>query len=626
MAKTFAQYLIDRTLPPDMSITRQVDKSYLNELLSEVARRYPDRYDETVSALKKLGDTFSTMEPVTMGLREIDVPNREKRDAIIRKYTALVKKDRGDDGKVIDHLTNLQMDLAKNDLDGTTDDASIMVRSALTGNKTQLMKLRTSPGVVGAHDGSVVPEIFPKSYAQGVDPLHFWLGAVESRRNIAQGAVSTAKPGEMLKVFSNVLAPSVVSSEDCGSERGILLGTRDDDIIDRYLARDTGKYKRDELVTPDVQKDLLAGGITHVLVRSPETCDGRGGSVCQMCMGLRPGTGKKWEIGDNAGLVTAGSLGEPLTQMTLSSKHSTSMAVKQEGLRGESGLRQFVESPKNYPNGKILCELIGTVFRIRPAPQGGQIITIHQTRPVPERYIVHGRQTPNMRGYWDYHIPPNLKPADGIEEGTEVWPGKELSTGVDNLKDIARLRNLGFARSSAAQNMYDIYKASGMKMDRRHFELLARNANAYVKIIKAPRSSGLLPGDTITYQELVEKTKSLPYRTVKTDAALGMVLAQGALDLTVGTEIDERARQYLKQNMVNEVRVTQDLEIAAATTPMTRVVNQSPDWLSAMSHRYLKDQLRDAASFGKKSNIHGYNPLAAYAYGTELGHGQGGTY
>lgn len=203
---------------------------------------------------------------------------------------------------------------------------------------------------------------------------------------------------------------------------------------------------------------------------------------------------------------------------------------------------------------------------------------------------------------------------------------KELSTGVDNLKDIARLRNLGFARSSAAQNMYDIYKASGMKMDRRHFELLARNANAYVKIIRAPRSSGLLPGDTITYQELVEKTKSLPYRTVKTDAALGMVLAQGALDLTVGTEIDERARQYLKQNMVNEVRVTQDLEIAAATTPMTRVVNQSPDWLSAMSHRYLKDQLRDAASFGKKSNIHGYNPLAAYAYGTELGHGQGGTY
>lgn len=142
-----------------------------------------------------------------------------------------------------------------------------------------------------------MPEIFPKSYAEGVDPLHFWLGAVESRRNIAQGAVSTAKPGEMLKVFSNTLSTSVVSSEDCGSERGILLGTRDDDIIDRYLARDVATYKRNDLVTPDMQKDLLARGITQVLVRSPETCDGKGGSVCRMCMGLRPGTGKKWRSG-----------------------------------------------------------------------------------------------------------------------------------------------------------------------------------------------------------------------------------------------------------------------------------------------------------------------------------------
>ena len=42
MAKTFAQYLIDRTLPPGMAITKQVDKAYLNELLTEVAREHPD--------------------------------------------------------------------------------------------------------------------------------------------------------------------------------------------------------------------------------------------------------------------------------------------------------------------------------------------------------------------------------------------------------------------------------------------------------------------------------------------------------------------------------------------------------------------------------------------------------
>lgn len=625
MAKTFAQYLIDRTLPGGMSITRQVDKGYLNDLLSEVARRFPDRYDETVTALKRLGDRFSTFEPVTMGLDEIDVPNREKRDAIIGKYTKLVAEEKDSD-RVIEHLTNLQSDLAKNDLDGTTDDASTMVRSSLTGNKYQLMKMRTSPGVVSDHAGKIVPVIFPKSYAQGMDPVHFWLGAVESRKNIAEGQVATAKPGELNKVLSNVLAASVVSTEDCGTPQGILLGSRDDDIIDRYLARDVLNYKRNTLVTPDVQQALLKAGVTSVLVRSPETCQGKGGSVCQLCMGLRPGTGKKYEIGDNAGLVTAGNIGEPLTQMTLSAKHSTSLAATHEGLRGEKGLRQFIESPENYPNRKTLCEVIGVVHRIRQAPQGGKIITIRQTRQVPDRYIVRAQKTPGMRGYWDYHIPPALKVLDEVKEGSEVWPGMPLSTGVDNLRDIARLRNLGFARSAAAQNMYDIYKNTGVKMDRRHFELLARQAHPYVRIVRAPRGSGLLPGETIPYQELADKAARLTYRTVKTDDALGRVLARGELNLTVGTEIDVRVQQYLKQNGVAEVRVCQDLEIEAATMPMTRVVNQSGDWLSAMNHRHLKTQMIDAATTGKRSDIHGYNPVAAYAYGTEVGHGPGGRY
>lgn len=625
MPKTFAQYLIDKSLPAGMAITRQVDKAYLNDILTEVARNHPDQYAETVSSLKRLGDRFSTFEPVTMGLDEIDVPNREERDAIISKYTMLVDREQDKD-KVIDHLTNLQKDLAENDLKNTTDDASTMVRSALTGNKYQLMKMRTSPGVVSDHQGNIVPVIFPKSYAQGVDPVHFWLGAVESRKNIAEGQVATAKPGELNKVLSNVLASAVVASEDCDTPQGILLGTRDDDIIDRYLARDTRTFKRNTLITPDVQQALLKAGATSVLVRSPQTCQARDGSVCKLCMGLRPGTGKKYEIGDNAGMITAGSMGEPLTQMTLSSKHSTSLASRNDTMRGEKGFRQLIESPENYPNRKILCEVIGEVYRIRIAPQGGKLITIRQTRPVPDRYIVKAQKIKGMKGYWEYHVPPNLKILDNVREGTEVWPGMELTSGYDNLKDIARLRNLGFARSAAAQNMYDIYRNTGARMDRRHFELLARQAHPYVRIVKAPKGSGLLPGETIRYQELMEKAPRLPYTTVKIEDALGGVLARGELNLTIGTEIDVRVQQYLKENGVLEVRVCRDLEIEAATTPMTRVVNQSPDWLAAMNHRQLKDQMVAAATQGKKSDIHGFNPVAAYAYGTEVGHGAGGRY
>lgn len=459
-----------------------------------------------------------------------------------------------------------------------------------------------------------------------MDPLHFWLGAAESRRNVAEGQINTAKPGEMNKVLSNVLAPAVVSSEDCGSDQGVLLGTRDENIIDRYLARDTGRFKRNDLITPDVQQDLLKAGVTSVLVRSPQTCHGKQLTVCKMCMGLRPGTGKKYEIGDNAGMITAGNLGEPLTQMSLSAKHSTSRAEVDTTLKGEKGFRQLVESPENYPNRKVLCEVAGKVLYIRPAPQGGKIITIRQTRPVPERYIVHGMANTRLKLHWDYFIPPQLKVADGINEGTEVWPGMELSTGVDNLRDIARLRNLGFMRSASAENMYNIYKNTGMKLDRRHFELLARAANPSVRIIRAPKGAGLLPGEEVPYQDFAGKVAALPSTKVKVKDCLGKVLAKGVLDLSAGTEIDVLSQKRLEDNGISEVEVCNGLEASAVSMPLSRVLNKSDDWLAQMNHRYLKNSIRDAAAFGKRSDIHGFNPVTAYAYGAELRHGEGGTY
>ena len=51
---------------------------------------------------------------------------------------------------------------------------------------------------------------------------------------------------------------------------------------------------------------------------------------------------------------------------------------------------------------------------------------------------------------------------------------------------------------------------------------------------------------------------------------------------------------------------------------MTRVVNKSNDRVAPMNHRCLKDQMREAAALGKRSSIHGHNPITAYAYGAEI--------
>jgi hypothetical protein len=302
------------------------------------------------------------------------------------------------------------------------------------------------------------------------------------------------------------------------------------------------------------------------------------------------------------------------------------MAGQREGLIGEKGFRMFAEMPDKFINKKILCEVYGIVKKIVKAPQGGQIITIQQNKPVPERFIVNAMKTKNMKQHWDYYIPPTLAILDNIKVGTEVYPGMELTSGVDNVKDVARLRNLGAARSASAQGMYDVYKNTGFPQARVHFELLSRNAHPYVKIEKAPAGFEFKRGEVVTYNKLEDSLKKLSARRKPVADAIGQVLTEGVLDITAGTEITPQLAQRMMQSNVQSVKATNQIEVSPATTPLTRVVNQSDDWIAGMNHRYLQKQIKDAASFGKSSDIHGYNPITSYAYGTEMTQDEYGRY
>jgi hypothetical protein len=316
--------------------------------------------------------------------------------------------------------------------------------------------------------------------------------------------------------------------------------------------------------------------------------------------------------------------------MTLSAKHSTSLAEVQDVniLKGEKGFRKFTTMPKNYSNKKVLCEIYGTVFRVLPAPQGGKIITIKKdmAKPVPDRYVVNALDTPMFKNHVDYFIPPNLKVIEGIEKDTVVYPGMQLSNGIDNLQDIARLRNLGMLRSAAAQGIYDIYKNTGSKVSRVHTELLARQSHPYVKLEKVPTGFPMARGEVVEYNKLVGILTGFPKKKLDVNKATGAVLGKAVLDLSVGTDLDGNYIKYLIDGGVKEVEVVEGLEISAAAMSMMRVVNQSEDWLSALNHRNLKAQLKDAASTGKVSDIHGFKPISAYAYGTEMRHSDDGKY
>jgi hypothetical protein len=346
-------------------------------------------------------------------------------------------------------------------------------------------------------------------------------------------------------------------------------------------------------------------------------------------MGLGISTSKDHSVGTHVGFISAGNMAEPLTQMTLSSKHSTTMAKLDTSLRGDKGFRQLVGMPKEYPNQRIYCELYGRVEQILPAPQGGVnvIVQTASSMKVPERFIETALPYPRYgKGAYYYFIPPNRKLLPTVKQRAEVYPGQPLSDGIDNLKDVSRLRGLGQTRSIAAEEMRNVYKNTGVTVDRRHFELLSRAGHFHVRIEKAPEGFTFHRGEVVEYPELEKALQTIKGQVLPTAQALGYTLLEAHNDVTAGTTITPPIQAKLKEMGIDQVKVSKDIEISTTTSPLMRVVNKSKDWLAAMNHRHLKSGLIEAASTGKKSNVHGHNPLAAYAFGTEITTGEHGEY
>ena len=73
-------------------------------------------------------------------------------------------------------------------------------------------------------------------------------------------------------------------------------------------------------ITEDLASQIEAAGIERVRIRSVLTCESKRG-VCQLCYGRNLATGRLVERGEAVGIISAQSIGEPGTQLTMRTFH-----------------------------------------------------------------------------------------------------------------------------------------------------------------------------------------------------------------------------------------------------------------------------------------------------------------
>lgn len=606
---TVGQLLVNQALPADLRRSdRVLSGDELTNLLSEVGRRDPDLYREVSKKLMDLGREHAFLNGTTLSiedlrrgkrLRQEVMPTLRAGEAAIRRNKALSETERRAAlGALYD---DVHQALVKHTMDTAVAENNpfgLQVLSKARGNPIQLASVLSTPGAFRDAKGKSLGLFVDRSYGEGLRPHEYYAAAFGARQSVISTKFATRDAGDLGKQMTNAAMRLRVVEEDCGTSNGLPVPVDDADNQGALLARPAYGYVRNAPIDTKFIKANKDGKQREILVRSPITCASQNG-VCKMCTGLRE-TGKLPEIGQAIGIQATSSLGERIAQGALNVKHSGGQKGKQQTYAGFPVIDQLAQMPENFNHGAAVAPRDGRVTKIEPAPQGGTNIFIDDE----VAYTL-----------------PQLEPT--VKVGDEVEAGDQLSTGILNPADVVRHKGLGEGRRYFATRFAQAFKDSGLKATRRNTEVLARAFLDNVEIDGQDGAGDFLPGDVVRYSALANSyvpratAKPLPLKD-----AVGKYMEEPMLHHTIGTRITKKVAEQLSRYGYSQA-IVDDNEPDFSPLPvrMQTAAETEPDWMAKLQGTYLKSNLTEDAQRGAQSDIHGYHPTPAVAYGIEFGKG-----
>ena len=308
--------------------------------------------------IKTLGYKFAFQGGLSFSLGDIIIPpekhtmiakaNKEV-DAVKANYNMGLITNNERYNQVIDiwtstnaELTELSMKRIREDQQGFNS-VYMMLDSGARGSKEQIRQLTGMRGLMAkpkksnAGGGEIIENPILSNFKEGLSILEYFISTHGARKGLADTALKTADAGYLTRRLVDVAQDVIVSSEDCGTLRGISVTAlkKNEEVVEKLNERIVGRTSLHDVIDP-VTANLLASAGEHISdeiadniqnssiesvdVRSALTCEAKKG-ICEKCYGRNLATGKIVQRGEAVGVVAAQSIGEPGTQLTLRTFH-----------------------------------------------------------------------------------------------------------------------------------------------------------------------------------------------------------------------------------------------------------------------------------------------------------------
>jgi len=440
--------------------------------------------------LMYMGFAYSTRSGSSIGVNDFEIPaekagiinNAENEVKDIEKQYASGLVTQGEKyNKVIDIWSRANDLVSKSMMEGLSKETVInrdgeeeeqdsfnsvyiYADSGARGSPAQIRQLAGMRGLMAKPDGSIIETPIVANFREGLNILQYFISTHGARKGLADTALKTANSGYLTRRLVDVAQDLVVTEEDCGTDKGLLMTPviEGGDIIETLGDRILGRIIAKDVLTPgsNDQVAVEAGtmideawverleemAIDEVIVRSPITCETRHG-LCSVCYGRDLARGHRVNVGEAVGVIAAQSIGEPGTQLTMRTFHIGGAAsratavdniqVKQDGIVRLHNLKFAEKADGNLVavsrSGEVALADANGRERERYKLPYGAIIKVADQASVNAGDIV---------ATWDPHTHPIITEVagkvkfSGMEEGISIKRQTDELTGLSSISVI----------------------------------------------------------------------------------------------------------------------------------------------------------------------------------------------
>ena len=333
----------------------------------------------------------------------------------------------------------------------------MMADSGARGSAAQMKQLAGMRGLIAKPSGEIIESPITSNFKEGLTALEYFNSTHGARKGLADTALKTASSGYLTRRLCDVAQDLTVTKIKCDKpgfiklaeilEGGNVVVSLSERALGRVAAENIKNpingeivHKKNEMIDEATCEKIDAAGVKFVKAYSVMTCSSKEG-VCATCYGRDLSRGKIVHVGEAIGMISAQSIGEPGTQLTMRTFHVGGTAsVKQESqiVAKSAGTLKIINTNLLEDSKKNLI-VMGRNTQLSIEDDSGAQVAVYKVPYGSKLFFQNGDKISKNAKIceWDPYTTPVIAEKSGIAGYVDLVDGISLQETTDDATGIS---------------------------------------------------------------------------------------------------------------------------------------------------------------------------------------------